>query len=67
MIKSILHAKLNNEQKITELFFSDIRVGWVQRTENGGYIAQSYISGKIYRGEKIMAVLQPIEREVNCK
>lgn len=64
MIKSILRAKLNNQQGITELFFEDTKIGWVQRTEKGTYRACSYMSGKIYRGKRIMDVCLPIEKEL---
>lgn len=66
-MKSKLSARLNNQQGITELFFSDTRVGWVQRLENGSYSAYSYMSGKIYHGEKIMDVCLPIEKELDSK
>lgn len=64
-MKSILSARLNNPQGITELFFSDARVGWVQRIENGGYKAHSYVSGKNYQGQTIMDVCLPIEKELD--
>jgi nitric oxide reductase large subunit len=64
-MKSILSARLNNQQGITELYFADARVGWVQRIENGEYKAHSYVSGKNYQGQKIIDVCLPIEKELD--
>lgn len=64
-MKSILSARLTNRQGITELFFEDARVGWVQRFENGEYVAHSDVSGKNYHGQKIMDVCLPLEKELD--
>ncbi len=67
MITSILSAKLSNQPGITELFFANTKIGWVQRKANGKYIAHSCMSGKIYYGKKIMDVCLPLEKELDCK
>ena len=64
-MKSKLSARLCSRQGITELFFVDARVGWVQRLESGGYKAHSFLSGKNYHGQKIVDVCQPIEKELD--
>ena len=66
-MKSKLTAKLNNRQGVTELFFADTRIGWVQRIENDSYKAHSYMSGKTYHGKKIRDVCLPIEKELDRK
>jgi hypothetical protein len=63
-MKSKLSAILSSQQGITDLFFVDDRVGWVQRLSSGGYKAHSYLSGKNYHGQKIMDVCLPIEKEL---
>ena len=64
-MNSKLSARLSSHQGITELFFADARVGWVQRLERGGYKAHSYLSGKNYHGQKIVDVCLPIEKELD--
>ena len=66
-MKSKLSARLRSEQAVTELFFVDARVGWVQRLESGGYRAHSYLSGKNYHGQKIMEVCLAIEKELDSQ
>jgi len=65
MMKSKLSARLSSQLGITDLFFADARVGWVQRIERGGYKAYSYLSGKNYHGQKIMDVCLPLEKELD--
>ena len=63
-MKSILDAKFNREQGITELFLEKTNVGWVRRVESGSYFAHSHISGKTYRGKNISDVCLLIEGEL---
>ncbi|MEE4112260.1 MAG: hypothetical protein V2I40_05550 [Desulfobacteraceae bacterium] len=64
-MKSKLSARLSSQQGITDLFFVDASVGWVQRLSSGGYQSHSYLSGKNYHGQKIMDVCLPIEKELD--
>lgn len=66
-MKSILSARLNDQQGVTELFFAGTKVGWLQRTENGMYEAHSFVSDKIYQGQKVMDVCLPIEKELDSQ